>query len=258
MDMLARYNAGDFPPEVLYGCYYRGPHIVQDDIVEARECVSGSAGAVRFGFAMEAQHYYAHAIDILLRNQSYSSDELPQLLRKIVAISYEYGDPSIGRKSLNYLLAYQASNSAPWRDRIDTLVQIADWDLLHAVGLDEEDAALAEYAAAYELMQGKGVEEESIRQLFAPATPVALPVFVPNPLSKDESRERSGYIDAAFEVDKYGRSRRVRILDATDDATRALAKHVEHVILQNRYRPRLVDGRIADRERVTVRYQLND
>jgi hypothetical protein len=257
MEMLARYNAGQFPPEVIFGCYYSGPHVVQDTVEPARECMSGSAGAVRLAFATEAQHYYEHAVDIMLRNASYSS-ELPRLLKALVVISYEYDDPASGRKSLNYLLAYQASTSVPWRDRIETLVQIADWDLLHAVGLVEEDRALAEYANAYELLRRKGVEEPSIREMFAPDRPVALPVFMPNPFAADDKAEASGHIDAAFEVDKYGRSRRVKILDATEEATRATEKHVQHLILERRFRPRLIDGRVADRDRVVIRYPLND
>jgi hypothetical protein len=262
MEMLAKYKAGEFPPELIFGCYYAGPHVIQElgDVTD-RKCMSGSAGAARAAVAMEAGHYYARAVEILLRNQSYSSDDLPRLFRDLVAISYEYGeyvDPSIGRKSLSYLLAYQASNSAPWRDRIGTLLQIADWDLLHAVGLDDMDAALSEYARAYDLLQRAGVGQESIREMFAPDTPVALPVFVRSPLVAEAQREDSGHIDAAFELDKYGRSRRVQILRTTPDATRAVAKHVENVILQSRFRPRLVDGRVADRERVVIRYQLDD
>jgi hypothetical protein len=85
-----------------------------------------------------------------------------------------------------------------------------------------------------------------------------LPEFVRSPLVAEAQREDSGYIDAAFELDKYGRSRRVRILDTTPDATRAAAKHVENLIMQSRFRPRLVEGRVAERERVVVRYPLDD
>src|SRR5262249_23473731 len=156
------------------------------------------------------------------------------------------------------LLAYKTSNSASWLDRIDTLVQIADWDLLHAVGRNEEDAALAEYAQAYEVLQQKGVDEESIRQLFAPDTPVALPVFMPSPLATEGDDEAPGHVEAAVELDKYGRCRHVRVVDAAEDATRAVEKHVEHVIAQRRFRPRLFDGRVADRDSVVIRYSLND
>jgi hypothetical protein len=259
MDMLAKYDAGEAPPEVIYGCYYAGPHAGHDirGPVPERECMSGSAGAVRAGFALEAEGYYAYAINIL-RNESYSSGELPRLVRDVVAISYEYGDPSIGRKSLAYLLEYQESNSAPLGDRIDTLMQIADWDLLHARSLDGKDAALAEYAQAYELVQRAGVEQESIREMFAPATPIPLPVSATNPLLAEVQGEDAGHVDAAFDIDKYGKSRRVRILEAKPTLTRAAEKHVEYVILQSRFRPRLVDGRIADGDRVVVRYRLDD
>jgi hypothetical protein len=259
MDMLAKYNAGEAPPEVIYGCYYAGPHASHNPHgpVPLRECTSGSAGAVRAGLALEAEAYYAHAINIL-RNESYSSGELPRLVRDVVRISYEYGDPLVGRKSLVYLLTYQEMNSAPWGDRIDTLVQIADWDLLHARSLDGMDAALAEYAHAYELLQRAGVGQESIRELFAPETPVPLPVSGTNPLVAEAPGEDSGHVDAAFDIDKYGRSGRVRILEANPEVTRAAEKHIEYVILQGRFRPRLVDGRIADRERVVVRYRLDD
>jgi hypothetical protein len=257
VDILAKYDAGEWPPEVVYGCYYAGPH-VQRDLPPPVNCTAGSSSAVRQGLAMEAQAYYAHAVDIVLRNRDYSNDSLPRLLQAIIKISYEYGDPSVGRTSLNYLLAYRTSNSASWLDRIDTLVQIADWDLLHAVGRAEEDAALAEYAHAYDLLQQKGVDEESIRQLFAPDTPVALPIFMPNPLAAERDEAALGHIDAAVELDKYGRCRHVRILDTPDDAPRAVEKHVEHVIAQRRFRPRLVDGRVADRDRVVLRYVLSD
>jgi hypothetical protein len=106
--------------------------------------------------------------------------------------------------------------------------------------------------------------------MFAPATLVALPVFspiafgasheksMPNPPVSEDSEEARGYVDAAVEIDRYGRCRHVRILDTTDDATRAVEKHVEHVIAQSRFRPKIVDGRVADRYSVVIRYPLND
>lgn len=259
LEILAKYDSGQLPPEVIYGCYYAGPHVQRNlGAAPDQNCMAGSAGVVRQGLALEAQGYYAEAVDIILRNEEYSSADLPRLLSAIIRISYAYGDPAMGRKSLNYLLAYQSSNSASWLDRAGTLVQIADWDLLHAVGLNEENAALAEYAHAYHLLQRKGVDEESIRQLFAPDTPVVLPSFMPNPLAAEGGEEAPGHIDAAVEFDKYGRCRHVQILDASDDATRSVEKHVERMIWKHRFRPRLVDGRVADRDRVVIRYLLSD
>jgi hypothetical protein len=247
MDILARYNAGEFPPEIVLGCYYGGGN-----------CNAGSSHAVKRGLASEAQKYYAQAVRIILGNQHYSSDELPQLLMELADISYRYGNPSLGRRSLSYLLAYQTKNSQDWLTRIDTLVQIADWDLLHAVGRDDEDAALAEYAQAYELLERNGTAQQSIDRIFSPETPVVLPAVLPNPLATEETHESSGHVDVAFDVDRYGRSRHVRVLGTSHNSTRLAEKRLVQLISRGRFRPRFEHGRVVDAAPMAVRYSFNE
>ena len=193
-----------------------------------------------------------------MRIPRYSSDELPQLLMELAVISYRYGNPSLGRRSLSYLLAYQTKNSRDWVTRIDALVQIADWDLLHAVGRDAEDAALAEYAQAYELLERNGTAQESIDQMFSPETPVVLPAFLPNPLATKEKHESLGHIDVAFDVDRHGRSRHVRVLDTSANSTRLAEKRLVQLISRGRFRPRFEHGRVVDAAPMAVRYSFND
>ena len=247
MDILARYNAGEFPPEIVLGCYYGDG-----------SCNAGSSHSVKQRLVFEAQTYYAQAVRIILGNQRYSSDELPQLLMELAVISYRYGNPSLGRRSLSYLLAYQTKNSRDWVTRIDALVQIADWDLLHAVGRDAEDAALAEYAQAYELLERNGTAQESIDQMFSPETPVVLPAFLPNPLATKEKHESLGHIDVAFDVDRHGRSRHVRVLDTSANSTRLAEKRLVQLISRGRFRPRFEHGRVVDAAPMAVRYSFND
>jgi len=66
MDLLARYNAGEAPPEIVLGCYYAEPRAVHDGANGHREqsCTAGSAHRVREGLVAEAQTYYARAVDI--------------------------------------------------------------------------------------------------------------------------------------------------------------------------------------------------
>jgi len=54
--------------------------------------------------------------------------------------------------------------------------------------------------------------------MFSPRTPVILPAFLPNPLLSDGGCDYTGHVDIAFEVDRYGRSRHVRVLDTSNDA----------------------------------------
>jgi len=255
MNVLARFDAGELPREVIIGCYYHGgpgPDFGQP----VQNCTAGSREMARRSLALEARAYYAHAVDIILRNQSYASDDLPTLLMNLAKSSYTYGGQWLGRTSLTYLLAYQASNEAPLLSRAETLVQIADWDLLHAVGLDQERVALAEYAHAYELMTQKGMADDEVREIFTPDAPIVLPAFMPSPL-EGEGAPR-GYVDVAFMIDKYGRGKHVKVVGEAEGTEREAAKRVEHLVERSRFRPRLIDSRTADEGRLVVRYPLTE
>jgi len=259
MDVLSRYDAGEFPPEVVLGCYYGGPHTIRSpaDVTGENDCSSGTAHRVREGLVTEAQAYYSRAVGIILRNGRASSDELPPMLTALVESSYQNGPAALGRRSLTRLLAYRVSRSEPWLAQAEALVQIADWDLLHAFGRDQQDAALAEYAQADALLAQQGVAKKSIEAMFAPDAPVLLPTFLPNPLATGDDQEQSSYVVASFQIDRYGASRRVRILDASDDATRLVENRLVQLIARARFRPRLVDGRVAESAPFTVRYRFN-
>jgi hypothetical protein len=268
IEILERYNAAEFPPEIVLGCYYSEP-TTQQFIATGQEksCAAGTRRRVQLNLASEALSYYSHAADILVAN---GSDELPILLKKVVASSWRYNTPyawglaytvsrswrELGRKSLSHLLAYQNETSAPWPARIDTLVQIADWDLMYAFGLDQKDMALSEYAEAYDLCKQQGLPQETIDRMFSPRSPVPLPVFVRSPLVTNEAGS-AGHLDIGFEVDKYGESGRVRTRSWAGSATPAVEKSLEQVIEHTRFRPRLVDGKFAGTGPIVVRYYVN-
>ena len=101
--------------------------------------------------------------------------------------------------------------------------------------------AIESYEVARAMLEQAGAAESSVEQLFAPPTPVVLPAFQPNPLARDETRAATGYIDVAFEITKYGRSRAVEILDAAN-ATHA-AKQDLRGPHQDQPVPAAADGR---------------
>jgi hypothetical protein len=105
------------------------------------------------------------------------------------------------------------------------------------------------------MLEQGGAPGSSIEQIFAPPTPVVLPAFQPNPLERDETRAATGYIDVAFEITKYGRSRAVEVLDAAN-ASHGQQQDLIAMIRTNRYRPRLTDGAFADVTPVRMRYYL--
>lgn len=251
MDVLRRYIDGQYPPEIVLGCYY-GPSPYD----AVGNCRSGSRSVVIRSILADAMRTYSDAIRVLLRRKRYSSDELRELETELVRNSYLYGDRrsySIGKLSLRRMLAYDVANSEPWLTRITALVEMADWDLLYA----QYGSASDTYEQAYGELQLRDIPSASIEQIFSPTTPVLLPTFLPNPLVSDEAQEGSGYIDVAFEITKYGASRQVEILGSSQDATNAAKDRLVQLIKRSRFRPRVVDGRFADASRVVVRYVPN-
>ena len=158
-----------------------------------------------------------------------------------------------GRQSLRRLYAYSVASSSPASEQVAAIVQMADWDLLFS----SNGLAVEGYALAQDMLDRAGADEAARAQLFAPALPVVLPSFEPNPLARDEERAATGYIDVAFSITKYGRARDIEIRDAanaTDDARSDLV----NLLKSSRFRPRHTDGRFADSSPAAVRYHLYD
>ncbi len=254
IDLLARYLAGERPPEIVLGCYYAP---VKQDHVD--KCKSGSRRVAAGSILSEARRSYAAAIDALLRHEEYPSDELEALETDLLGITYRYGQLmrtssyEAGRRSLRRLLSYDVAASQEPPARMERLVQIADWDLLFS----HNGTALGAYEQAYDALESARVKRSEIDRIFAPETPVILPSFLPNPLASQETAA-SGHIDVAFDITKFGVSRRIEILDTTVGATDADRQSLVRLISRSRFRPRVTDGEFANRSRVVVRYYVGD
>jgi hypothetical protein len=246
MDLLERYAKGEeFLPQVILGCYY------------AEECHAGSRRVAIQAMLLEAQRYYFAAIEVMQRNELYSSDELRNLEMELVRTSYVHGrDPGVGRASLRRLLTYEVASAASLQTRVESLVQLADWDLIYANGRNAMDAALATYEAAHRELEKAEVSPASIEEIFSPATPVVLPTFLPSPLVSAQAAESQGYVDVAFEITKYGESRKIRIVDRASGVTDAAARGLVRSIARTMFRPRLTEGRVVESFPVVVRYYL--
>jgi tetratricopeptide (TPR) repeat protein len=249
MDMLRRYLAGEFPPQIVIGCFYEA---------DIGSCSAGSRSILIRSILWDAWKHYSDAIRAMLKHEVYSSDELRELEMELVRSSYEHGDPERGRQSLRRLLSYDVANSEPWLTRINSLMQIADWDFLFAYGRNDYEAALQTYVGAYEQLEQHGIPQESIEALFSPELPVVLPAFLPNPLLSDEAKGNSAYIDVAFEIGRYGEGRKIEILDSSRNASDDAKSRLARLILRSRFRPRFADGDLADSTPVLVRYHLSE
>lgn len=241
--VLDRYLNGEFPPQLVLGCYYNPAG------VSAGSCVSGSKTTAVRAMLADARHQYMNAIDVLVRNEEFANDELVALELEVVRASYREGNYLAGRSSLRRIGAYAALAGQPAARLADIATQIADWDLLFA----EPAQAVKEYEQVILDLGAQRNGTESIATWFAPDVPVALPTFLPNPLESRPTSATQGYVDIAFEISRFGRSRRIRVLDTSTHPSPAAHDALRRLVAESRFRPQLRDGELADR-RVTVRY----
>lgn len=165
-----------------------------------------------------------------------------------------------GAVGLIRLISYEIRSGAPAADCARAIAALADFTLV-AIPVDrrhfEERAinlALGFYERAYrELQQGNDVEATA--QIFAPELPVTLPTFAPNPFTSAATTS-SRYIDVTFAVTKYGRGEQIEILATSKDVTREEKRDLIFLIESTSFRPRVVDGELADAAPVALRYRL--
>ena len=81
VEILARYQAGEDPPQIELGCYRGWPRGRFDDFgsIEPTTRRAGSRGDVARAVISDAQRNYAEAIAVLVKNEQYSSQELREL-----------------------------------------------------------------------------------------------------------------------------------------------------------------------------------
>jgi len=255
-------------------------------VSDARNCEFGTWRTVVERLRGAVLRNYADAIAILIRNGDYASQELRDLEKQALSLPFERGfvscsagtfreileselvdsclDPVGGSgvggwASLMRLVFYEVRSGAPAAARASAYAELGDW-YLRAEHLTSgrkfspaDEVALSLYEQAFaELRQGDGASE-SMAEVFSPELPVTLPTYAPNPLASTES---SRFIDVAFAITKYGESAQIEILDSSENATRAEKRDLVRLVEYASFRPRAVDGQLADSASVVVRYYL--
>jgi hypothetical protein len=210
----------------------------------------------------QAMNDWADAIRALLQNEQYGSPELRELEQKII----NNGTCDVARDSYRRLMFYDTASEETSLNKATTIVRAADSELVCSLSGSRrlEKAALELYRQAYELLERNGVDRTAIDALFAPPVPIklsdSLPAYASSMASAAPSstlRSRTtpaGHVDFAFEITKYGRARRVEIVDATTSTADAEKTRLLEFVKTGLYRPRAASGGIADGSSVVWRY----
>lgn len=260
MEMLDRYLSGEFSPKLVLGCYYHGRAGGRAGVAHAPRnvnCAAGSRSRLIRSVAREARSYYSFAVNALLENELYESRELHELEKKIVEISYSHGAYDAGVQSSIRSHYYDVATRASPLARVESALEIADWGILKRNASGDSAAwrfALSVYEEAYQDLATELADRSSVDDVFSPEMPVVLPTFMPNPLESERTTATTGYIDVAFTITKYGRARRIQIMDATSAVSREAKRQLVRTLTRSVFRPRVADGGIIDADRVTIRY----
>lgn len=256
-------------------------------VSDARNCPLGSYSTAVRRLQSAVLRHYADAIAVLIRNGDYANEELLTLEKEgleLVPFERGYVDCEAqtlqeffeselvgscmdtangfgvgGWTALMRLAFYAVRSGAPAAARAKAFAELGDWYLLadHVARTpkfnpaDEIGHSFYELAAT-ELRQGAATPE-AITEIFSPELPVMLPTYAPNPL---ESTEASRFIEVAFAITKYGRAEQIEVLDSSEKVTATVKRDLVRLIKYGSFRPRAVDGELADSAPVVVRYYL--
>jgi hypothetical protein len=247
-----------------------------------------------FGNLLIAQRNYYRAISTMLYNRKYFDPQLLKLEYNLLETlfmaahrsaildesDYYLSERSIttgslisfsrnNRNSFNFyegrnvferMQVYIANNpDANKLQLVDTMMEYGDWNLLFNKGM----SARKKYAEAWQLIKDLGVGNETLESIFRPQMPVHLPLFTAKPntrekfsISPETELEYEGYVDIAFTISKYGRTKQLEILSSEGEITRQIESRLRRFLRNSPFRPRLDDEGNAVSDRVSLRYYV--
>jgi hypothetical protein len=274
VDTLVRYDAGEFPPEIVFGCYYRNMRQLAAASRSGSQplgaaagsfsgnfgCQNGSHRAARRALAEEALGLYVESARILVSSEQAVGDEVREILMKVLVTSYRNSDYRAGRWSLQLLLSHQEATSAPSLTKAQTLALMGDWDLLFArhFGKTYREAAVATYEQAIDLLEEHGVADNAVSSIFSPQTPILLPAFTTDRLVSQQTADSLGHVDVSFEIQESGKSARIEVVESSVDLPRSVVRDLISTIKHGMFRPIAANGRLLDSAPVTARYYISD
>ena len=95
-----------------------------------------------------------------------------------------------------------------------------------------------------------------------PEIPVVLPVFLPQPNSKDKldiSLEQPlryfGYFDVSFQINRFGNAKSTRVISKGGEVTSNMEIRMQNYLRNVLFRPRFKEGKL-DTDTIQLRYYL--
>jgi hypothetical protein len=138
------------------------------------------------------------------------------------------------------------------------MLEAADWHLL----FERKVKAADEYQKVYDYFARNPELQADAASVLYPAQPVILPTYLPPPNSReklaigpDEPVNFFGYYDISFSVDKFGKAKRIRVLDQGGEVTGNMEIRLKQYLRKVLFRPRF-DAAQPDTSTQHLRYYV--
>ncbi|MES2605902.1 MAG: hypothetical protein V4603_13275 [Pseudomonadota bacterium] len=276
LDLRQQYLNGVHPPQIELGCYYgwslyfstlRVRGVMTEPTPEKlKNCSAGERDTVSAALLVEARHYQLLALEALLQNNRYASEETWELLTdmlwtsEVILRKLPLFDDKPLQTTMARLLNYAATDEASAVRRAQILLQLTDMKVTRARQLGshvDHDKVLTNYELAYDELQRASPDQTTLAATFAPSVPIALPSYLPNPLTLVTAANAVGYIDVAFDITDQGRGKHITIVAASDGVGRTAERDLKLLIERSSFRPQVRDGEVLNSAPVAIRYYLD-
>jgi hypothetical protein len=165
----------------------------------------------------------------------------------------------LGQESYERSVSYISSNESRTASQMAAIMlEAADWQLL----FERKVKAAREYEKVHEFFLQYPEFAQEAEPLLYPEMPVVLPVFLPQPNSKEKldiSLEQPlryfGYFDVSFQINRFGKAKSTRVIGEGGEVTRNMEIRMQNYLQNVLFRPRFREGKL-DTDAIELRYYL--
>jgi hypothetical protein len=147
--------------------------------------------------------------------------------------------------------------AATAQEKAQAWIDLGDWH----VGFDYASRSDDAYRKAWEILQGAGLGETEIADIFMPTLLVPAPGFVMHDYSRelhgiplDAELPYKGYMDLSLTLSRQGDVRSIDIEAANPDAPQVLRNTLLDYLREQKMRPAIVNGEAVERKNIKLRY----
>lgn len=151
----------------------------------------------------------------------------------------------------------EQDTAVPAVEKAQAWISVGDWHVSFDYGARGGEA----YRKAWDILAASGMDAAAIREIFMPEPLIPVPAFAMHPYSRevrgiaaDADIAWKGYMDVTLNVNRYGDVSGAKVDATSENTPQVLRRELLRYLRSTKVRPAVVDGELARREDVKLRY----